>query len=237
MSEKTKIFKRSHNSNKPFLLSYPISNSTPMYGNENLPIIKSLKKIINGDSCNMIDVSFSNHTGTHIDCPFHFDQNGKKLTEYPVDFWSVKSVELIELKVLPEPGTLITPELLFDLIGSQRNYRSKAIILKTGYGKRRGTKAYWENPPGIDPECYNFLRTNFPAADFFGFDLISLTSYAQREIGKKAHKKFLVCEKPILVIEDMNLSTIPPNGIKNILIAPLFIEDADGSPCTIFANL
>jgi arylformamidase len=69
------------------LLSYPISMDTPLYGNgEGIQLLKD-KNLMNGDSCNTMHWSFPNHTGTHVDVPYHFNQNGKKITDYPANYW------------------------------------------------------------------------------------------------------------------------------------------------------
>ena len=50
-------------------LSYNISEDTPLYGNSKGIIISADKQIKEGDSCNTLNLQFSNHTGTHIDFP------------------------------------------------------------------------------------------------------------------------------------------------------------------------
>ena len=65
-------------------------------------------------------------------------------------------------------------------------------------------------------------------------DLISATSYSNREEGRKAHNAFLNPSNgdPILFIEDMKLDGI--KKLNKIIVAPLLIKDADGVPCTIY---
>ena len=54
------------------LLSYPLSIQTPIYGNGEKVIIDLDKQTKLGESCNTLRLAFSNHAGTHIDCPYHF---------------------------------------------------------------------------------------------------------------------------------------------------------------------
>ena len=63
--------------------------------------------------------------------------------------------------------------------------------------------------------------------------MISLTSKLDRLEGKKAHFSFLI-ENDILVLEDMDLSNLKETPDR-VIIAPLLIEGADGSPCTVIA--
>jgi kynurenine formamidase len=86
----------------------------------------------------------------------------------------------------------------------------------------------------VIPASYgNILRSTFPYLRVFGFDLISLTSKLDRSEGKKAHISFLI-ENDILILEDMNLTQINDRPHR-IIISPLLIKDADGSPCTVIA--
>lgn len=223
--------------NGMILLSYPISQNTPMYGNKNLSEIKPANVIENGCSCNTLNISFSNHTGTHIDCPFHFDSNGKTISDYPEDFWFSDQIELIELNSIPEPGSIIDAKMVLNSLNKPFDKGAKIVILRTGWFQHRNTKKYWKNPPGIHPNVSDYLREVFAEINFFGVDLISISSFSNSMTGKEAHRAFLNHEHPILLIEDMNLKTIPENGIKNLLIAPMFLQNADGAPCTVFGNI
>ena len=79
------------------ILSYNISENTPLYGNGKGISITPDKEISKGDSCNTMNVAFPNHTGTHIDLPCHFDPNGISLSDYSPDFWEFNQVELVDL--------------------------------------------------------------------------------------------------------------------------------------------
>jgi hypothetical protein len=68
-------------------------------------------------------------------------------------------------------------------------------------------------------------------------DLISISGFSNRKAGRDAHHAFLSPKtgNPILLIEDMNLNF---DGIlKQITVSPLLVEEADGTPCTIFGVL
>ena len=69
-------------------LSYFIDEHTPSYGGiENAVKIERIKSIEKGDSSNNLELKFPAHIGTHIDFPFHFSNDGKKLEDYPPSFW------------------------------------------------------------------------------------------------------------------------------------------------------
>ena len=65
------------------------------------------------------------------------------------------------------------------------------------------------------------------------------SSWKNREISREAHKVFLNPKTrglPLWIIEDVSLCKV--NGtIKRIIIAPLFAENSNGSPVTVFAEM
>ena len=212
-------------------LSYSISNSTPLYGNAQGIKISPYKEIRKGDTCNTMKLSFPNHIGTHIDLPYHFNNNGKKINDYPPSFWQFNFVECVDLTDKVSDGQMID----FSLFNGVENNNLDMLLIKTGYGIFRGTDRYTLTPPGISSELAHFLRKNFSQLRCIGIDLISVTSYYNRKEGRLAHQAFLNPNEgePILLIEDMKLDTIGP--FKKVVVAPLLIENADGAPCTIFA--
>ena len=50
--------------------------SCHVYPGDPHPEMTRLQRIENGDVCNLTAFSMCAHTGTHVDAPFHFLQNG-----------------------------------------------------------------------------------------------------------------------------------------------------------------
>lgn len=65
------------------MLIYDISRevlSAPVYEGDPKPSMRFLKKIEDGSLYNLSTVTMCTHTGTHIDAPLHFDEEGKDVT-------------------------------------------------------------------------------------------------------------------------------------------------------------
>ncbi len=211
-----------HNSKIKFL-SYFLNENTPAYGGEKGIIkIEPLRQISMGHTSNNSKFTFPSHIGTHIDFPYHFDNNGKKCDDYPPSFWIFNNVGFISCQV---DQILQSIELIPSNI--------ELLILKTGFGKNRDKNIYWSNQPIISSELAKIFRLKFPNLRVFGFDLISLTSKIDRDEGKKAHEKFLI-ENHILILEDMNLKDLNDTP-KRVIISPFMVEGADGTPCTVIS--
>ena len=129
--------------NNIFFLSHYISNETPLYGNGKGIELTPDKQIHSGDSCNTTNFAFPNHSGTHIDFPYHFNPAGKTINDYPAEYWQFDYVETIDLSGKVDDSQIIGPELLTSL----GNKKTELLLIKTGYGAYRGTDRYTLTPP------------------------------------------------------------------------------------------
>lgn len=218
---------------KKIFLSYCLSSDTPSFGNSDPLKIEKTKDMSCGDSCNQLRLTLSNHIGTHIDCPSHFDQNGKTIDQYQAEEWFFQKPFLLEINA--KPGDLIQVENYAERIPKDTDF----LIVKTGFCHQRSEKVYWENNPGLAPSSGSFLRQNFPRLRAIGFDLLSLTAYQHRAEGRKAHHEFLHAKnsgQPIMIVEDMDLTTLDKSPAE-IMVIPLRGKSFDGAPVTVIAQL
>jgi len=220
--------------NKWIYLSYLLSDQTPVYGNGETFSVKTLSNIERGDSCNTAYWSFSNHTGTHIDFPRHFVAGGKTLSDYPASFWYFRNVSLINTPKV-ELGRVIGKDDL-KIVSIPKDV--ELLLIKTGFGSVRGQRLYWEANPAYLPELAGALRERCSLLKVIGFDSISLSSWTNRALGRKTHQAFLDHSRPVLILEDLDLSMVDEKMIfRQVIISPLSVADADGSPCTVLAEV
>jgi len=215
-------------------LSHFMGPDTPFYGGDGSFQVEPLRSMEAGDPCNTCSWSFPNHAGTHIDLPLHFVHGGKRMDDYSPDFWIFHHVAVVDISGVT-PGSVISS----DMLDTQHIPSSvELLLLKTGFGSTRGTPAYWQAGPVFSPELADYLRSRFSHLRVFGFDAISVSSWTDRATGREAHRAFLGGDRPILLLEDMDLSLV--NELQNILsvtVAPLLVAGADASPCTIIAEV
>jgi kynurenine formamidase len=211
-------------------LSHGINEDTPSYGNKERFKRKQQSSIEIGDTSNSQYWEYNNHLGTHIDFPNHFCVNGKNSSDYSAQYFWIQKVGIIELDNLIIPGQIIGVNDLYSFCTKIDN-DIEVLLLKTGFEKFRNKDIYWSQNPGYHPGLFSFFKDLFPSLKFFGFDTISLTSFLNKDLGKKAHYQFLCAENPILVIEDMHLAEINKRTIPiDLVIAYNLILKADGGP-------
>lgn len=209
--------------------SYLITKSMPVYGGRAQLELTKVKTIDNENSCNTWRFCLENHWGTHIDGINHFFSNGRKIMDYPADFWMFHNPQV--LNVLLEPGEL----LKWETIANKINADADLLLMKSGWGQNRGSDLYWKRNPGIHADVGIGLRHLKCSIRAVGIDWISVSSFVHREEGRKTHQAFLNPEghnEPILLVEDMDLSGNLAN-LSKVLVVPLMIEGIDSSPCTV----
>lgn len=219
---------------KRIYLSHFMGPDTPFYGGDRSFQVEQLRSIAGGDSCNAFRWMFPNHAGTHVDLPHHFVSDGKCLNDYLPDFWVFHDVASVDISPVL-PGGLINPVLL-------ENYNIPSsielLLLNTGFGRYRATQAYWQKSPIFRPELADYLRTRFPFLRALGFDSISVSSLTDRMTGREAHQAFLVGDRPILLIEDMNFTELSgTQSFSGVTVAPLLVAGADAAPCTVIGEV
>ncbi len=220
---------------KRIYLSHFINKETPTYGNRNVVNLLKKSDMDKGDVANETHIQSTLHVGTHIDFPYHFYKDGQTLEDFPVDFWFFNSPLFVEI----EPKSLVIKDELIDVLNPVNNKEKFDILLvKTGFGSKRGSRQYWEENIGFAPEIYDYLRKHFPNIRILGFDSISVSSFQHRDIGRIAHKRFLNPDGPILLLEDMDLSDINEQcHLSNIVVVPIQISGCDGVPCTVVTSV
>ena len=217
-------------------LSYKIDSNTPVYGGGEGFTSKPVRSIKKGDTCNTSKWNLPSHIGTHIDFPYHFYENGQTIEDFSEDFWIIdgKKVQIIEVD-LPDDKLLVKTE---HIKKTDFNYDAELIVVKTGYGKYRTQKKYETHNPGINDDLCNWILEKFKKIRIIGLDSVSISSRQHRETGRSVHKKLLNPKKPVLIIEDMNLSKITSKTMfKKIIIASVMGSKTDGAPCTIIAEI
>ncbi len=215
------------------LLSYKLSENIPLYGNT--PAIEILfdKNMENGDSCNTSILKFHNHSGTHVDAPKHFWNEGRSIADYDIDELIFSSPLVIDCPKSPKEMINIK-----DLTDFERKLRKcDILLLRTGFWKYRTKEIYRLENPGISPEAADYIRSEYENIRCIGLDSLSVSSYSNRELGRKTHEIFLrkneYTGEPVLLLEDLDISRKDLDKLKTILICPLMIENTDSAPCMV----
>jgi len=163
-------------------------------------------------SVNVGQINMSTHTGTHIDAPFHFDNDGKKVIELDLELYIGKA----RLIHIPEAASIGIKEVsMQDLEGVTR------LLIRTDAWQDR--TVFPTAIPPIEPELAEYLASR--GIRLLGLDLPSVDPIDSKELS--AHH--LLTRFGIHILEGLVLDHVQP-GDYELAALPLPLVDADGSP-------
>lgn len=218
------------------MLSYPLKKGEPAWpGNPTMNWTQS-SSIANGDVANTGILHLFNHYGTHIDGPLHFCPGGAPLCSFSIDNFIFERPLLIDIP--KQAGEKIEPEDLRPF--TDEITHADLLLIRTGFQAMRAQQPslYEENGPAVSCASAAYLQEHFPNLQAIALDFISLASYSDSADGDMAHQYMLGMHHDhcIFIIEDVDMKELPCGPLKKVFAIPLYVEDIDSSPVTMWAE-
>ncbi|MBT2690149.1 arylformamidase [Bacillus sp. ISL-47] len=163
-------------------------------------------------SVNIGRITTSLHTGTHVDAPFHFNDEGEKIIDLDIELYigparviDVSGYDRVDAEVLQG----------FDLEGVER------VLMKTAV----------PNNPEVFPERISELAADM--ADYLGSKGVRLLGVDVPSVdpldSKDMETHHALYRNGIHILENIMLDDVK-EGNYELIALPLPIKDADGSP-------
>lgn len=200
-----------------FDLSLKIQPGMVVWPGDPQVVIEQQEKIKSGDEVNLTHFAMSAHTGTHIDAPFHFIDDGKKVDELSLDdlcgpaqvIHVPSNVTEIDASVIKNAG--IEP-------------LTARVIFKTS------NSALWKSQPGEFTREYVGITAEAAALlaemnlKLVGIDYLSIAA------GEYLHETHVtLLGAGVILLEGLDLSEVSA-GRYMLYCLPLNLAGADGSP-------
>ncbi len=201
-------------------ITVTLDNALPTWPGDPELTLERVNKIEEGRNANVSRIDMGVHTGTHVDAPFHFLQDGD-------------TVENLDLGVLIGPVQVVE-------VGDEVNFITaedvKAAGLVPGIErvlfKTRSSK-YWHEPElkfhtdfvGITEDGAKLLVAL--GVRFVGVDYLSIAPYKQ---SRPTHEAFL--KHAVVLLEGADLTEVPA-GIYRLICLPLKLGSTDGAPARV----
>lgn len=163
-------------------------------------------------SVNIGQITSSTHIGTHIDAPFHFEEEGEKVHELPLENYIVQAI-VIDMS----ERDVISRELLQKVITGT----AKAVLFRTSFWRNRDV--FPKEIPLFDVNIVDWMVEN--GILLLGVDLPSVDSITSKHLP--IHHALGSAGRYIL--EGLMLDEVK-EGTYKLIALPLKIEGADGSP-------
>jgi arylformamidase len=175
-------------------------------------------RISRGDSSNVSEIRLGSHTGTHLDPPFHFLDEGATADDLPLDLMMGEAT-VADLRGTAGP---IGPDELDSLSLPGKATR---LLLRTD------NSSLWATGPGAFPDTYVCVSPEGArwvvdqGIRLIGIDFLSIE--VRGAPGHPTHRTLL--EAGVVILEGLDLSGVEP-GEYTLVCFPLKIAGGDGAP-------
>ena len=199
-------------------LTHTIRENMPVYPGMETPRLETVSTY-ETDYFKESRMTLYTHTGTHMDPPAHVFAGRNTLDQFPPEQFMGKAL-VINCRDLKEGG-IITMEHI-------RPYGETAeianfLLFSTGWEQYWGKDAYFGRYPCMDEDVLDFILAG--SYKGIGVDTISIDP-----MNSLTRHRRLLCEKDIVIIENLTNLHLCGNGLFSLSAFPLKIADCDGSP-------
>ena len=198
-------------------VSVPISPGLPVWPGDPQIVLERVHSIADGSESNDSHMACSVHTGTHVDAPKHFVENGL-------------TIETLALTTLIGPAWLVeTPPLAIITVEALDGLAIPAGTERLLFKTRNSD--LWEKPNHEFNTEY--VALNSEAAEWIvskgirlvGIDYLSVQLYADKE--PQTHR--LLLEAGVVILEGLDLRK-SKSGLYQLICLPLKLVGSDGAP-------
>jgi len=171
-----------------------------------------------GGPCNLSRISTGLHAGTHVDAPFHFIADGKRVDELDLELL-MGPCRVIEL---PLHKKTIEKQDLEALVpkGTTR------LLVKTANGGLLHQKEFYKDFVAFSPAAIEWLLEQ--GVRLLGIDYLSIAPYGD---DGTVHRLFLRSNETV-ALEGLDLTEVKP-GHYYLICLPMKVQGADGAPARV----
>lgn len=197
-------------------ITLTISPDLPTWPGDPGVELERVEKIEDGSNANVSRVEMSVHTGTHVDAPFHFLQDGTTVDKLNLSLLTGRAYVLH----LPDVE-VITAAVLEE---AQIPPRTRRVLFKT-----RNSDFWAKKEPDFQTD---FVGLSEDGAEYLvrrgvklvGVDYLSVAPFKN---SRPTHEKLL--EAGVVIVEGLDLSEVS-QGRYTIYCLPLKLANSDGAP-------
>lgn len=195
-------------------ISRPLQTSTAPWPGDT-PFRKEAKQVLaEGDAVNLTTLTISAHIGTHVDAPYHFDENGLRMHEVDLTaYWGPAQVVSVT-----KAGGPLTPS---DFDGVDFSLAPRLLVHSPA--SERDQSVFHTEFVYPSPELADLLGDH--GIVLYGADAPSMDASDSKDLpGHHAMHR-----NGILIMEGLDLSQAA-DGLYELSAFPLPVVGGDGSP-------
>lgn len=209
-------------------ISQPVGTRTAVWPGDRAIEVGWTMRRARGDSVNVAALEMSVHAGTHIDGPYHFDDNASRPAELPLDAYigpaivvDARDCDPLDDRLLDRIRTIATGSRAESAANDDAFLAGARILFRT-----RGTIDETEFPAtfaALDPGFAERLAR--AGVRLVGTDAPSVDPVDSKTLD--AHRT--LAAGSVAILENAVLQDVPP-GRYTLVALPLKLVDTDSSP-------
>ena len=203
-------------------LSHPLHDDAPVY--PGAPVARfSPAATVAADGYNVLHVRMGSQTGTHVDAPYHFLEDGARIDELPLEYFLGPAV-VADVRGKPPRGRIEWADLApwASLLGPGR-----ILLLRTGWDEHWGTDAYFDHPYLTGDAAARVVAAGVRTVGLDALSLDETVVGGGPADGFAAHLEVLGAGG--VIVENLrDLGAVPEDPVVSVL--PLRLAGADGAP-------
>ncbi len=196
-------------------ITLPLHQNHPPWPGDTPFEMERASSIASGDECNVSRIVMSSHFGTHLDAPFHFENDGIKVDQLALETLIGKAL-VCEI----DSHDLIQPGHLPNLEGVER------LLCKTPNGEFIDDTQFHQDYTAVSNDAAKAMVE--AGIKLLGIDYFSIEAF--HSPGHPVHHT--LCGNGVILLEGLDLRNIKP-GWYELIALPLKLKDGDGSPCRV----
>jgi arylformamidase len=199
-------------------ISVSLRKDLPVWPSDPQVMLEPASRIANGDGANVTRLGMGTHTGTHVDAPWHFIDDGNTLEVVTPD----RLIGPCYVADLTFACDHLTPDVLSRADIPEGTRR---LLLKTRNSDlwRSSPAQFRETYLGITPDGARWLVDR-------GFDLVGIDYHSVEPYGANGDTHRTMLGAGQIILETIDLGHVEP-GEYQLICLPLRIDGYDGAPC------
>jgi arylformamidase len=181
--------------------------------------LRPASRISEGAGCNVSTLTMSTHTGTHVDAPWHFEEDGKRLDQVDASVFFGDAL-LIDV---PDRESIRAEDLGPDPLPPR-------VIVRTRNSGFPAEDPFYTTYTAVESDAAQ--RMVDEGVRLVGVDYLSVAPFKQP--GQNTHH--ILLQAGVFVVEGLRLTGLP-EGLYSFVVLPLPLVGADGSPCRAFVGV
>jgi arylformamidase len=198
-------------------VSVPLAAGLPAFpGNPDFEL-QPIKRIADGGSSNVSRLVMGTHTGTHLDAPKHFFDDGGGIDTLSLDLL-IGRTRVVEST---RRGGITAEDLA--AAGLREDLR---VLLKTSNSRLWASTTFHEDYTHLTESGARYIVEQ--GVKLVGIDYLSIEQF--KKPGAPAHRMLL--SNGVIIIEGLNLAEAEP-GMYEMYCLPLLVSGGDGAPARV----